>query len=67
MNDVIIYQKEKMIIINTIHDRKTYIFRGLSKNNKDNVPTYVFYVNDVDKQNIKITLPQCSTNLIQIP
>lgn len=67
MNDVIIYQNEKITIIDTPHGSKTYIFRSLSKNNNGPVPTYVFHVNDIDKRNIKITLPQCSTNLIQIP
>lgn len=67
MNDVIIYQNKKMAIIDTLHGRKTYVFRSLSKNNNGPVPTYVFHVNDIEKQNIKITLPQCSTNLIQIP
>lgn len=67
MNDVIIYGGKQLIIIDTPHGRKTYIFRSLSKNNNKPIPTYVFHVNDVGKQNIKITLPQCSTNLTQIP
>lgn len=67
MNDVIIYQNKKITIIDTPHGHKTYVFRSLSKNNNGPVPTYVFHVNDIEKQNIKITLPQCSTNLIQIP
>ncbi len=67
MNDVIIYKQKQLIIIDTPHGRKTYIFRSLSKNNQGPVATYVLHTNDIEKQNIKITLPQCCTNLIQLP
>ena len=45
---------------------KEFIFRSLDKNNSDIVPTYVLHVNE-EGLNIKITVPQCSTAVIDIP
>lgn len=56
----------KISIEGPLHTR-TYIFRSFSKNNNGIVPTYVFHVNDDDLRNIKITLPQCSTVVTEIP
>ena len=45
---------------------KEFIFRSLDKNNSGIVPTYVLHVNE-EGLNIKITVPQCSTAVIDIP
>lgn len=67
MREVIINRQENTITINSVDCSRLYIFRSFSKNNNGIVPTYVFHVNDENKLNIKITLPQCNTIIIDIP
>ena len=63
MTTVIINRQGESVLI----DEKLYIFRSFSKNNNGIVPTYVLHVNDTMMNNIKITLPQCNTIIIDIP
>lgn len=67
MVEVIIDKRENTLTIEYPSCSKVYLFRSFSKNNNGIVPTYVFHVNDDDQLNIKITLPQCSTIITEIP
>lgn len=67
MVEVIIDKRENTVTIEGPLLSHVYVFRSFSKNNNGIVPTYVLHVNDDDKLNIKITLPQCSTIITEIP
>jgi hypothetical protein len=67
MVEVIIDKRENTVTIEGPLLSHVYVFRSFSKNNNGIVPTYVLHVNDDDKANIKITLPQCNTIITEIP
>ena len=67
MVEVIIDKRENTVTIEGPLLSRVYVFRSFSKNNNGIVPTYVLHVNDDDKSNIKITLPQCNTIITEIP
>ena len=67
MVEVIINRQENIIIVESPGYTRHYTFRSFSKNNNGIVPTYIFHVNDEDQLNIKITVPQCSTMITEIP
>lgn len=67
MVEVIIDKRENTLTIEGLLYSRVYLFRSFNKNNNDIVPTYVFHVNDDDMLNIKITFPQCSTVITEIP
>lgn len=62
MSTIIIDRENDIVIING----NKYTFRSFIKNNNGIVPTYVLHVNDEDLNNIKATLPQCNTIIIDI-
>lgn len=67
MTDVIVDKTANQVTIVTSNQVYKYIYRNLSKDNNLTVPKYVLNVNNEDMKNIKVTLPQATTNLIVIP
>lgn len=66
MVEIIIDKRNNTVTIEGPLLKGVYIFRSFSKNNNGIVPTYVLHVNDDDKLNVKITLPQCNTVVTEI-
>lgn len=67
MVEVIIDKRNDTVTIEGPLISQVYTFRSFIKNNNGTIPTYVMHVNDDDLNNIKITLPQCNTVIIEIP
>ena len=67
MVEIIIDKRNNTVTIEGPLLSHVYVFRSFRKNNNGTVPTYVLHVNDDDKLNIKITLPQCNTIITEIP